>query len=327
MHRKPFPIVAALVVVAFLGHVHAVVVRGDKSQRLRIDDIRIRDPFIVVDREAGKYYMYANKSNRREGARGWECYVSDDLRRWDKPAPVFTPPEGFWGRHDFWAPEVHPYQGRYYLFGTLSAENAMRGTQIFAADSPLGPFVPLSDRAATPHDWMALDGTLYIEDGAPWMVFCHEWVQIRDGTIDAVRLSDDLSRPIGRPFTLLRGSDAPWCRAVRDNSHVTDGPWLHRLPSGRLLLLWSSVGKGDYTVGVARSESDTLRGPWRHDPEPLVENGGHCMIFRTLDDRLLMVLHAPNRRGHERARFYEVHETEATLELKPWDAAAAPIDR
>jgi arabinan endo-1,5-alpha-L-arabinosidase len=323
MHPQPFFIVLA---AAFLGgQFHADAALGADPEWLRIENIRIRDPFILVDPEAGKYYMYGNKSNRREGARGWECYVSDDLKMWAPPVPVFAPPEGFWGRRDFWAPEVHRYRGRYYLFGTLSAEDAMRGTQIFVADEPLGPFVPHSDRAATPHDWMALDGTLFIEEGVPWMVFCHEWVQIRDGTIDAVRLSDDLSRPVGEPFTLLRGSGAAWCRAVRDNSYVTDGPWLHRLPSGRLLLLWSSVGKGDYTVGVARSESDTLRGPWRHDPQPLVENGGHCMIFCSLDGRLLMVLHGPNRRGQERARFFEVRETDTTLEVTPLDAALKPL--
>ena len=28
---------------------------------------------------------------------------------------MFTPPEGFWGTHNFWAPEVHTHQGKYYL--------------------------------------------------------------------------------------------------------------------------------------------------------------------------------------------------------------------
>ncbi len=313
----------ALIVLLLLGSLRAPPISGGEAELLQIEDIRIRDPFILADTDGGKYYMYANKGNRRD-ARGWECYVSDDLRTWKPPVAVFTPPEGFWGERDFWAPEVHRYRGRYYLFGTLSAEDAMRGTQILVADSPLGPFAPHSDKAATPHDWMALDGTLFVEDGTPWMVFCHEWLQIGDGTINAVRLSDDLRRPIGEPFLMLRASDAPWVRPIREDSYVTDGPWLHRLPSGRLIMLWSSFGEGDYTLGIARSESGTLRGPWRHDPEPLVENGGHSMMFRTLEGRLLLVLHSPNHGPRERARFFDVRETATTIELTPLDYDLQP---
>lgn len=45
---------------------------------------------------------------------------------------------------------IHAYRGEFYLFGTLSAERAKRGTQLFVADSPLGPFQAHTDGAATP---------------------------------------------------------------------------------------------------------------------------------------------------------------------------------
>ena len=48
-----------------------------------------------------------------------------------------------------------------------------------------------------------------LTDIQPWMVFCHEWVQIGDGTMDAVRLAADLSKPVGEPIQLFRASDAP----------------------------------------------------------------------------------------------------------------------
>ena len=84
--------------------------------------------------------MVASMSNRQRGAKGWECYTSKDLRHWQAPVTVFTPPAGFWADRDFWAPEIHAYRGKFYLFGTLSAERAKRGTQLFVADGPLGPF-------------------------------------------------------------------------------------------------------------------------------------------------------------------------------------------
>ncbi|MHC4180019.1 MAG: glycoside hydrolase family 43 protein, partial [Planctomycetota bacterium] len=275
---------------------------------LDIREIRIRDPFILTDPKGGQYYMIANMGNRRRGAKGWECYTSKDLRFWQPPVAAFTPPKGFWADRDFWAPEIHRYRGKYYLFGTLSAATAKRGTQIFVAEGPLGPFRAHSDRAATPHEWMALDGTLYVEDGRPWMVFCHEWVQIDDGTIDAVRLSDDLSKPLGKPIKLLSASDAPWVRPIRPGKYVTDGPCLHKLPDGQLLMLWSSFGQRGYTVGIARSPDGSIRGPWRHDPKPLHEGGGHSMLFRKLDGTLMLVLHGPNRSPEERARFFEVRQ-------------------
>ena len=185
---------------------------ADDADLLDVADLRIRDPFVVTDVANGRYVMVASMSNRQRGGKGWECYTSKDLRHWRAPVTVFTPPAGFWADRDFWAPEIHAYRGKFYLFGTVSAEHAKRGTQVFAADGPLGPFQAHTDRAATPHDWMALDGTLHVENNQPWMVFCHEWVQISDGTMNAVRLADDLAKPVGEPIQLFRASDAPWCR-------------------------------------------------------------------------------------------------------------------
>ena len=60
----------------------------------------------------------------------------------------------------------------------------LRATQIFEAKRPEGPFLPIGDKLpATPTDEMALDGTLWVENGRPYMVYCHEWVQIGDGAM------------------------------------------------------------------------------------------------------------------------------------------------
>ena len=288
---------------------------GD-ADLLDVADLRIRDPFVVTDAPNGRYIMVANMSNRQGNAKGWQCYTSRDLRHWRAPVTVFTPPAGFWADRDFWAPEIHAYRDKFYLFGTVSAEHAKRGTQVFVADSPLGPFRAHTERAATPHEWMALDGALHVENNRPWMVFCHEWVQIGDGTMNAVRLADDLTKPVGEPILLFRASDAPWCRPVQPGKYVTDGPCFYRLKSGPLLMLWSSFGERGYTVGVARSINGTILGPWTQDRQPLYEGGGHCMIFKSLEGRPMLVLHAPNNSPKERARFFEVREDQETLRLQ-----------
>ena len=42
------------------------------------------------------------------------------------------------------------------------------------------------------------------------MVFCHEWLQVQDGQICAIRMEEDLSDSIGEPVILFRASEAPW---------------------------------------------------------------------------------------------------------------------
>jgi hypothetical protein len=164
---------------------------------------------------------------------------------------------------------------------------------------------------------MTLDGTLWVEDGVPYMVFCHEWVQIKDGTVEYVRLADDLSATAGEPKKLFNGSDAPWVKKTGYGSVVTDGPWLYRTKTGRLVMLWSSIGTGGYTVGLAVSESGKLAGPWKQQSEPVfTADGGHAMMFTRLDGQLMMILHTPNQTPNERAVLLEMEDLGDSVRVK-----------
>jgi arabinan endo-1,5-alpha-L-arabinosidase len=81
-------------------------------------------------------------------------------------------------------------------------------------------------------------------------------------------------------------------------------------------MLWSSFGTGGYTVGVAKSVSSEILGPWEQLPEPLYAgDGGHCMVFRTFDGQLLLAYHRPNPSPDERPYFVPLRETESSLEI------------
>ncbi len=277
--------------------------------------IAIRDPFVLPVKDEGLYYMYG--TNPARGTKSFLCYTSADLETWTGPIPVFTPPEHFWADRQFWAPEVHVWEGRYYLFASYSnTEKQNRGTQIAVADSPRGPFIPLGTAAQTPAGWLCLDGTLFVDgEGKPWMVFCHEWVQVEDGEIQALPLARDLSKADGPPVLLFRASEAPWVRDRKDK--VTDGPFLHRTADGTLLMLWSSFGHdGKYKTGLARSLSGKLGGPWRQEPAPVFEaDGGHAMIFTGFDGVRRMALHAPNK-SPSRPVFLAISESGGSLRVK-----------
>jgi len=292
---------------------------------LKSRDIPIRDPFVLPDAAAGTYYLFGSTDKNIWGpGTGFDAYASRDLEEWEGPFPVFRPPEGFFSDTNFWAPEVYAYGGRYYMFATFRRkDNGRLGTAVLTADRPLGPFAPTGPAPVTPEGWSSLDGSLHVDgSGQPWMVFCHEWQQIGDGEVCAVRLTADLTAAAAEPATLFRASEAPWTtpyvspRYADTVNYVTDGPFLFRGDSGGLYMLWASFIDGTYALGVARSASGEVLGPWVHQPEALYSrDGGHGMVFRTFDGRLLLTIHAPNRTPDERPLFLAIAERNGRIEL------------
>lgn len=289
---------------------------------LKNTDIHIRDPFVLPIASETLYYLYGTTGSEAwtDSASGIDYYTSPDLENWDGPFPAFRPPTDFWSDRNFWAPEVHHYRGQYYMFITFKAEGVCRGTQILRADSPQGPFAPISDEPVTPRDWECLDGTLFVDaNEQAWMIFCHEWVQVGDGEICAIRLSEDLTTAIGDPHLLFHASEAKWAEELNSRGrkgYVTDGPYCHRLANNDLIMLWSSFNQGKYAVGVAKSTSGDILDTWQQLPDPLVSgDGGHCMVFRAFDGQLYLAFHRPNPNPDERPYFVPLTEKDATLAL------------
>lgn len=309
-----------------------------------LPEVRLHDPFIVAHQPTRTYYLYTS------GGRGVFAYKSKDLARWDGPTVVFTVPEDSWAspQQGPWAPEVHEYKGKFYLFTTLHNPNKplpshgteklhMRASIIAVSDSLDGPFTLIKkDAPITPPDFMTLDGTLYVDKaGKPWMVYAHEWTQKNDGTFEAIPLKDDLSDADGDPVFLWKGSDAPWLheQAVphsKPTIYVTDGAQFYRTKTGKLLALWSSYEKNSfkwdgYVETIARSTTGELRGPWEQLP-PLVRNdSGHGMLFHTFEGQLMLIVHQPfmNARG----KIYEMEDVGDNLRVVKYreDLSGPPL--
>ncbi|MFC7789788.1 glycoside hydrolase family 43 protein [Microbacterium sp. MAHUQ-60] len=288
---------------------------------MRLGDIQIRDPFVLTDH--GRYWLFGSTdANIWDGpATGFDTYWSVDLEEWHGPVPAFRPRAEFWSHTQYWAPEVHRHHDAYYMFATFTAAGHRRGTQVLRADRPEGPYEPWSDGPLTPRDWECLDGTLHIEDGTPYLVFCREWKDVGDGEVHAMRLTDDLRSPAESPHLLFRASEAPWAREIARPEFprvlVTDGPSMHRTRDDRLLMLWSSFGESGYAMGQAFSESGSILGPWTQSEQPVwPADGGHGMIFADAAGELFLTLHTPNRTPDERARFFPLEETAHGLRLR-----------
>jgi beta-xylosidase len=91
---------------------------------LKNTGIHIRDPFVLPMAAEKRYYLYSTTGSESwtDSATGIDYFTSSDLQNWEGPFPAFRPPVGFWADRNFWAPEVHVYHGRYYLFATFKAE-------------------------------------------------------------------------------------------------------------------------------------------------------------------------------------------------------------
>lgn len=294
---------------------------------MKTEQMNIRDPYVLLYQ--GTYYLYGTRSATCWGpADGFDCYTSGDLEEWDGPFEVFHRPDGFFADRNYWAPECYFHQGKFYLIATLASEDRKKGVYALASDSPLGPFRPVNDRPLTPEGWTCIDGSLYWDgEGVPWLLFSHSFEDVPDGDLCAVPLEENLGRAAGEPLLLFRAADAPWAVPIpfakeefglEGNVYFSDGPCVHRMESGALAILWSSWSDRGYAVGVAVSPNGGIRGPWEHQREKLFpEDGGHGMLFRAKDGRLLYTLHSPDTKYEERPVFTAVSEEAGRLVLRP----------
>lgn len=282
---------------------------------MKNSEINIRDPFIV--NENGVYYMYGTRG-KDFGCRvgGFDVYISDDLVNWSEPVECFNSDAYGMNREVNWAPEVHKYKGKYYMFATFTMENNNRGTYILVSDSPKGPFTPHSDGAVTPKDWMSLDGTLYVsKDNKPYIVFCHEHVQIIDGTICFAELTEDMKAIKGEIMTLFSASTPYWADVLEAGEHyITDGPFLYRTKDDELIMIWSTFIKHKYAECMVRFKNGELSFDFEH-LEPLIsDDGGHGMIFKK-DGDLYLTFHTPNQSLCERPSFKKLNDLGTHFEL------------
>lgn len=299
----------------------------------QLEDIVVSDPFIVSTAE-GHWLFLRQKKNEGEVSEHVDVCFSADGKEWSEPVPALSLPEP--GR-TYWAPEVHAWRGAWYMFVTVTGtvpgcgldtplgHERTRGTYIFRSEQVQGPYQPWSDGPIPPLDHLTLDGTFYVSpQGVPYMIYCHEWVQVRDGTVEAVALTEDLKRAAGDPFLLFRASEAAWAKGMYVDTEfgikydgtcwVTDGVFPFRDASGALCLLWSTMNE-NYQTGLARSASGNLKGPWKHADQPLFVKGGHPMLLQNRLGEWQMLLHTDDGHRVRKARLVSVNLTQNGLTI------------
>ena len=333
LHLAEIMKISCIILLAYLLFSLALPAQNSRQYKLRknvpVDSIVLSDPFILADKKTKLYYMTGT---------GGMLWKSNNLKLWNGPYKVAkTDPNSWMGPSPMiWAAEIHQYNGRYYYFATFTNRSAKidtvkgnaierRACHILVSDNPDGPYMPMKDSIYLPANKPTLDGTFWIDkDGKPYMVYCYEWLQNLNGTIEKIQLKTDLSGSVGEGKLLFHASDSPWSREKDENGNdkpnkVTDGPYLFQTATKRLGMLWTSWVYDVYVQGVAYSESGTLDGPWIQEKEPITPpNFGHGMLFRTFNGKWLMSIHshkAVNGRYIRVPHLFEVDLSDDTLKV------------
>lgn len=293
----------SVLIVIIVMPLHSLMAQDEIRSNIPLESIQLSDPSILADQKTGMYYMTGT---------GGMLWKSNDLELWEGPYKVaMTDPDSWMGPDPMiWAAELHEYKGKYYYFATFTNREVFidtvkgnsierRASHVLVSDDPAGPYVPMDDPIYLPADEPTLDGTFWVgQDGTPYMVFCHEWLQNWNGTMERIKLKPDLSGTDGGRKLLFRAKDSPWSLEEYEDGttgphKVTDGPYLFRTDTGRLGMIWTSWRYKVYTQGVAYSESGTIDGPWIHEKDPITPpNFGHGMLFKTFEGQWLMSVHS-----------------------------------
>jgi xylan 1,4-beta-xylosidase len=285
----------------------------------------IRDCQILMDNDL--YYLMGTCPPFWEGENpGVKIYSAKDLLNWKFERLLIDRQSldpHVWYRDRFWAPEIHVFEGKYYL--TFNCRNEEFGFEhssgIAVADHILGPYHVVSHDAPLIKE--SNDLTIFMDDdGRSYVYRTGIWTQEID--LRTCRL-------VGEEVQcLVTGNESDW-----DKSGI-EGPYVVKR-EGIYYLFYSSWTRG-YEIGVATAK--TPLGPWKkcesnpffgaQDESACKRNGlsftgnpdnpfigaGHNAVFTGPDGGDWIVCHYQKRGGVESLGFDPLHFNNGVVSSK-----------
>lgn len=255
-------------------------------QLVQTGDLRAHDP-VMVEAE-GRYYLFTT-------GRGIAVWSSSDRKHWKKEPPVFTKSPawadevvpGF--RNHIWAPDIYAFEGKYYLYYSISAFGKNTSAIGLATSASLDPSATnygwedqgLVIESVPGRDlWNAIDPNLIMdEEGSLWLSFGSFWSGLK-----LVQLEKDFK-------TVKNGPDSWYSIARRARSFSTkdrsageaalEAPFIFKKKGYYYLFVsFDYCCRGEnstYKVMVGRS--DSVKGPYLdRDGKRLLEGGGSLVV-------------------------------------------------
>lgn len=281
---------------------------------MKLADIRIRDPFIIM--ENGKYYLMGSTGDDPwERGSDFSLYVSDDLVNFEF-VKTLVEDSVFSGYTQFWAPELHKYNGKFYIIVSVYCPEKGRGSVILISDKIDGTYKFLTGEYITPEGWTCLDATLFVYKDKPYLCFSNEWVHTitgdGDGSLFMVELEKDLTKPVGYPRKIVSGKYSGISIEMvtpdkKGTGWVAEGPYL-LMENGKIALYWSTYTDKGYCI--LKNVADDIFGKYEFDKYVYLNDGGHSMVFTGYDGVQNIIFHQPNITPNERAVIYNLSKLE-----------------
>ena len=269
---------------------------GISVDTVAIDTMDIKNPFICYERKDDCYYMV--------GDDGF-MWTSKDLHLWTGPFDVLEQDAASWigASPVVTSPEIHRFRGKYYYMATFERPDVVvygadgkpfkrRSCVALVADDIRGPYKTIdSNSCLLIEKEMAAHPTFGVDDlAASYMIYTHQGEQNGDGTVQIIRLSDDLGRRVGEPYVMFSAVKNMWSGSVVDGerhfSPVMEAPFLFFTDEREMGILFTSYIGSEKAIGVAYTQTGEYgyNGPWVVEPLPLLTgNVGSASIFRDID--------------------------------------------
>ena len=240
------------------------------------------------------YYLTGTNSTRGESkvATLFDMFYSRDLVDWERVGPILKRPD-YEGstQANYWAPEIFPYRGRYYLYYTSDSfgDPYRRFVRVAVADRVEGPYED-SGRALT--EQPSIDGSpVSVSEDESYLFYTgnegneHMGQLLVDKFVSRLQLEN-------KPRKVFPGETVGW----------EEGAFV--IESGGIFYLFSSQGNWrNETYHVLVSKAKNILGPYERCRD---ESGnckvakttgnqfgpGHNSVFRGPDDSFFICYHA-----------------------------------
>ncbi|MDW7695739.1 arabinan endo-1,5-alpha-L-arabinosidase [Flammeovirgaceae bacterium SG7u.111] len=250
----------------------------------------VHDPVII--KQGDTYYLFCT---------GWgiSVHTSKDMEEWKREKPVFSDPpqwaqnavKGFRGH--IWAPDIHYYNGQYYLYYSISAFGKNTSCIGLVTNKTLDPSSPDFEwidhgkviQSVPGRDlWNAIDPNLvFDEKGDPWMSFGSFWVGMK-----LVKLDENLDK-VAQPeewYTLSKRERSFKRQDVDPGEGAVEAPFIFK--NGNYYYLFVSFdycckgSESTYKVAVGRSK--TVTGPYLDKDGVRLDEGGGSIVIEGNED-------------------------------------------
>ena len=252
------------------------------------------DPQII--KHGDTYYLYST------GGTTLSVRSSTNLSTWEDKKTIFRLSDTTWGVDRCWAPEVHEYKGKFYLFFCGRDSKQIFHGSVAVSDTPDGEFVPITSEPLLNFSYSVIDLSFFEDDDGRTYIFyskdCSTNKINGKGVSQSygVEVSNDFTTLIGDPVLISTPTEA-W-EKVSGSTTWNEGPVVFK-ENGKYYLLYSAnyYESKDYSVGYCVSDTPLAfyekpkNGCILKGNGETITGSGHCNILR-IEDEIYLTYHS-----------------------------------